>query len=618
MAKSKPKTSSRTPTSDEEAFHMLLSLANLKKTWSTLRKELRQIPLRDAVDWIDWVHTVDITLPILVDEIRNGQYQPSSPTRYELAKGKGSFRYMTMPNVRDGLVFRHISDEILKRSIRHKVKGAYYSRRHSATPIGPRFEIRESGYSNFMDIWLRYQEYRTRTLLNSPYEVLVVTDITNYFDSIQHDLLMEYLAPLGLPRKAIALLGRLLEVLKPTSGHSPNPRVGLPVDELDCSRQIAHVFLFEHDRRVIDKVGEDHYVRWMDDQNIGARSMSEARGVVNHLAHSLLEQRLTLNAGKTLFLTTDEVVGEFHLDTNKALTKWAKRWRKTSKIKSRLKLKRELRTIYDKSPNKEKGRWDKILKRFYGYVVQTGDSWLDENSLEHLITYPDLNDRIFESFAKRDQVKALLNLFKDYVNEGECLFEATEAAFFNALLLTNASPKKEKLCLKLTSDFIGRRMGRTSNRPLGIASAILCYYWFGGEITKLPSLIKISRWAAVPEAVVRSILSVSAARRPKSFTTLLPNFVGYPGDDVGRLVQFINGIHTDRISDLVKFAHPKERWPLSGKHYDARAWLCFEILAHSPNLKIRRWLQNELKSFAKLVVTRQEQRVARRIGKLLE
>ena len=315
----------RTPAGDEEAFHLLFSFSKLKKTWSTLRKELRQVPLRDAVDWIDWVHTVDGTLPILVEEIRNGQYQPSSPTRYELAKRKGSFRYMTMPNVRDGLVFRHTSDEILKRSIRNKVKGAYYSRRHSSTPIGPRFELRESGYSRFWDIWLRYHEYRTHTLLNSPYEILVVTDITNFFDSIQHDLLMEYLAPLGLPRKAIALLGRLLEVLKPTSGHSPNPRVGLPVDELDCSRQIAHVFLFEHDRRVIEKVGEDHYVRWVDDQNIGAKSKSEARGIVNLLTHSLLEQRLTLNAGNVSSPVKETVAKEnfwlqFGPDTWRAAT----------------------------------------------------------------------------------------------------------------------------------------------------------------------------------------------------------------------------------------------------------------------------------------------------------
>jgi hypothetical protein len=447
--------------------------------------------------------------------------------------------------------------------------------------------------------------------------VLVVTDITNYFDSIQHDLLMEYLAPLGLPRKAIALLGRLLEVLKPTSGHSPNPRVGLPVDELDCSRQIAHVFLFEHDRRVIEKVGEDHYVRWMDDQNIGARSLSEGRRIVNHLAHSLLEQRLTLNAGKTLFLTTEQVINEFHLDTNKALTKWATKWKRTTKPKRRSILKLQLKSIYDEAPNKEKGHWDKILKRFYGYVIQTNDRWLDDQSLEHLILYPDLCDRIFESFAKRGRIKSLLVLFRDYVDEGECLFEATESTFFNALLLANATPRREKLCLGLATEFISRKMGRTSGRPLGIASAILCYYWFGGDISALPSLLKTSRWTAVPEAVVRSILAVSGARNLKSYRNLLPNFVGYPGDDVGRLVQFINGILIGKLSDLVRFAHPKDRWPLTGKHYDARAWLCLELLAHSPNSKIRSWLRSEFKHFEKLVVTRQEQRVRSRVKKLL-
>lgn len=199
----------------------------------------------------------------------------------------------------------------------------------------------------------------------------------------------------------------------------------------------------------------------------------------------------------------------------------------------------------------------------------------------------------------------------------ECLFEGTEAAFFNSLLFANATPKKETHCLEIARDVISQKLGRTSGRPLGIASAVLCYYWFGGDIGALPSLLKISRWAAAPEAVVRSILAVSAARNPKYFKTLLPHFVGYPGDDVGRLVQLIESIYRGSITDLVTFAHPKDRWPLPGKHHDARAWLCLEILAHSPGTKIRRWLRLQFKNFEKLAVTRQEQRVANRVRKLL-
>ena len=180
-------------------------------------------------------------------------------------------------------------------------------------------------YLRFWDIWLRYNEYRTHTLLQQPYDCLVVSDITNYFESIQHELLIEYLSPLGLPRKAMGLLGRLLEDFRPAAGHSPNPRVGLPVDDIDCSRQLAHVFLFEHDRRITEQFGEGHYARWMDDQNIGVRSETEGRRVVNALTRSLSSQRLTLNAGKTKFLSKEEVILHFQLCANQRLNDWDER-----------------------------------------------------------------------------------------------------------------------------------------------------------------------------------------------------------------------------------------------------------------------------------------------------
>ena len=98
--------------------------------------------------------------------------------------------------------------------------------------------------------------------------------------------------------------------------------MGIPVDDLDCSRQLAHVFLFEHDRRIADQFGEDHYVRWVDDQNIGVRSETEARHIVNAVTRSLSAQRLTLNSGKTRFLSKDDVIHHFQLDANERINGW--------------------------------------------------------------------------------------------------------------------------------------------------------------------------------------------------------------------------------------------------------------------------------------------------------
>ncbi len=111
--------------------------------------------------------------------------------------------------------------------------------------------------------------YRNLIGLSGLYKYIVTTDITNYFESIQHGLLFEYLAQYGLPREAVGVLGKLLEALKPAAGFSPTPPpVGLPVDFYDCSRILGHVFLFEHDRRCTAHAGKNAYVRWMDESDL--------------------------------------------------------------------------------------------------------------------------------------------------------------------------------------------------------------------------------------------------------------------------------------------------------------------------------------------------------------
>ncbi|WP_437738883.1 RNA-directed DNA polymerase [Sorangium sp. So ce1335] len=143
--------------------------------------------------------------------------------------------------------------------------------------------------------------------------------MANYFDSIQHTLLFDCLAQYGLPREVTGILGKLLDVLRPRAGHSPTPHVGLPVDFYDCSRPLAHVFLFEHDRHMIKQAGNHNYVRWMDDQTIIVPNRTRARHTVRHLVQSLNRHRLTLNSGKTKFLSPVDVEQTFHLTANDEL-----------------------------------------------------------------------------------------------------------------------------------------------------------------------------------------------------------------------------------------------------------------------------------------------------------
>jgi len=413
---SSPESRTDTPTAkpadDNRRFEELASLDRLRQTWAKIRTESRDHRIRDVVDFLDWSVVIEDNLAQLRTDILTGEYCPLPPARYECAKTCGSYRVMTIPNIRDVLVYRWISDEVLRLAMPSKVRGAFFSRRRDRTPVGDTFTFSDEDYYRFFEIWLRYNEYRSRTLLSRPYTVLVVADITNFFDSISHDILLEYLSPLGLPRRAAGLLGRLLEALKPSIGHSPNPRIGIPVDDFDCSRQLAHVFLFEHDGRMVNEFGEKNYVRWMDDQNIGAESEVEARRVVNHLTRSLSTQRLTLNAGKTLFLNSQETVEHFQLDVNADLNEWEEKYRQTlpgHKTTARKAL-REIWTEALQSPSVDKGNWDKILKRFYRYAAWTQASFLDDRMLDDLVRYPDLDQRIFESLAQRNLVSTVTQM----------------------------------------------------------------------------------------------------------------------------------------------------------------------------------------------------------------
>jgi hypothetical protein len=168
-----------------DTFEELFKTPALRSTAATIRKEIRLIRARDAVDWVDWFISLEDSLSVLGSDVLQGSYAPSTPTRYELAKSHGAYRVITSFNMRDAIVYRHICDEALKRAMPFKVAGAFFSRRHASTPHGKSLTPQEDEYQSFFQVWLQFNQYRARTMLNEIYTVLVVTDITNYFDSIQ-------------------------------------------------------------------------------------------------------------------------------------------------------------------------------------------------------------------------------------------------------------------------------------------------------------------------------------------------------------------------------------------------------------------------------------------------
>jgi hypothetical protein len=596
-------------------FDLLWQTRRVLRTWKAIKEGLKKADARDCLDYLEFDLLAEEQIKLIRKSVISGSYAPSTAGAFQLAKSQGAYRVMSILTAQDALIFRHLVDSIYRVAQVNEPVGAFFAQSQPTVPIGPQLRTVKGLGSDFYEsawtLWINYHQYRTRTLLNTIRPVLVVTDITNYFESIQHELLIEYLSPLGLPRKTIGLLGKLLARFKPDSGYSPTPGVGLPVDQHDCSRALAHIFLFEHDRRVTSLVGKDNHARWMDDQNAGVASSTHARRLVRRLTESLSQQRLVLNAGKTKFLSPDEVNLIFHLDANQNLDQIAKAIETTtSENETKDKL---LQAWTEASRFEHKGHWDKILKRFYAAAGRLRMDFLEQRAMADLIAYPLLAARIFEYFSALQDYQSLLTLFQTYVRHGESLYESVEAAFFENILLSNIPNSlrtefRQTTTAWLQDDELG------SGRPYSRGVAALCLYWLGDK-RSVPTIRRLLRDESqnFQATTVRALVAAYVALAPQEVDEALKISARFSNPEIGSFAQFIERIQRDeQLQCTLKKISPRRPYSSQVNIFEARSWIRLEILTLAKSMAIKRWLKVQQHQLSRSALGDCEQRVYQR------
>jgi tetratricopeptide (TPR) repeat protein len=585
-------------TNYDKNFSSIWHVKKLMQAWKAIREGLKKADARDCLDYIEFDLFAEAKIKALRESIISGSYIPGHAGMFELAKGRGAFRTVSILSPEDSLVFRRLVDNIYLQAQKYEPEGVFYAQGQPTVPIGPHLisvaNLEEDIYESAWKIWFIYNQYRTRTLLNKVLPILVTADITNFFESIQHELLIEYLAPLGLPRKAIGLLGKLLESFKPESGDSPTPRVGLPVDQHDCSRVLAHVFLFEHDRRIIDFVGKDHYVRWMDDQNIAVSNDTKARTIVRQLTISLSQQRLVLNSGKTRFLNMKQVNDLFHLEANENLDQ-VDILIKKSNGQNLENLRSELSNAWQQAlVLQDKGNWDKVLKRFYAAAGRLKMPFLRTRALSDLIDSPLLAKRIFEYYSALNDFDGLLKLFEKFLLQKESLYESVETAFFENILLNNIPNNFRSSFKKFTINWLNNdKLG--CGRPYSRGSAALCLYWLSDKrsVSSIRRVL-IDNANNYPATTTRALVAAQVALAPEKIDDVLKICARLGNKELASFAQFVEVIRNDKDIDctLPKIAYRKP-YCTQVSLFEARTWLRLEILTLSKSQGIRKWLKTQ-------------------------
>ncbi len=421
-----------------------INKSSLWQAWKEIRSELRHSTVRDVIDFLDYDIEPDIWIRRLLRQVKSGTYEPLPPIRFSLAKSGGFKRRLTVPAIPDVVLLRSIADFIHRKAQKSQQPHVYYRRidlkraSEAAAHIAQQDFQEISGIYRFTSArsfrnWLDYEQYRKHLILKKVFPFIVITDITNFFDSVLHSEVSNAFRNFPIPARLIGILFFLMERLAIRADYSDSPRIGLPVDEFECSRTIANLLLFAHDRRMAEFVGKDAYVRWMDDQVIGVNSRAEGLRAVAEVAASLANLYLTANAKKTKVLSLGEAKIHFHLRANANLDLLEPRI--LSRAKPRRTLVRDLARVWRMALKHEhQGEWEKIQKRVYRLAGLTRAKFLRRKAAQDLMRSPTLTERISDYMRCSGSGADYLKFVRSILRHKEQIHEDVELLLIESLL----------------------------------------------------------------------------------------------------------------------------------------------------------------------------------------
>lgn len=343
----------------KKALNAVFEKEIAKKIWrSTVRGQLRSMDIKDLYDHYDFNFNIEDRIQSIKASILDGSYSVGTPLIYKTEKKYGICRHMVIPQPEDALILQCLVEQVSNSVIKKQPsRNAFYSRdKHN---VKKPHQAVEYGIS-FREQWkvLQKQIYN----FTDTFDFLVVTDLTNYFDSIDlRELRRVFVSYVEADEVIIDLIFRVVEGLSWKPDYLPYSHRGLPTANIEPIRLLAHSFLFEVDQILKERTNEN-FARWMDDITCGIQNKRQGIALLSDISDVLKSRGLALNISKTQILSAEEANFHFQINENleidvyEALKPGSKKAKDAEK-ELWLKYKAHFK---DKSPK----AWDKIAKRY--------------------------------------------------------------------------------------------------------------------------------------------------------------------------------------------------------------------------------------------------------------
>jgi len=240
-----------------------------------LNKAYKRVKANQGSHGVDGMEVEDLLAYLkqhgesLRQAIQEGKYEPQAVRRVEIPKTDGGKRLLGIPTVVDRMIQQAIAQVL--------------------SPIfDPQFSDSSYGFREGRSAKQAIQQAREH--INAGYSWVVDIDLSKYFDTVNHDILMRLVAKKVIDKGLLKLVRRYLESGVMINGVVVETEAGCPQGG-PLSPLLSNIMLDELDQE-LEKRGH-RFCRYADDCNIYVRSQRAGERVMQSLRH-YLEGKLKL------------------------------------------------------------------------------------------------------------------------------------------------------------------------------------------------------------------------------------------------------------------------------------------------------------------------------------
>ncbi|MFZ2071647.1 MAG: CRISPR-associated primase-polymerase type A1 [Halobacteriota archaeon] len=271
----------------------ICSYQNLRLAWNKVKENVGG-PGVDHITWEEFEQNLDENLNTLQNQLEQGDYKPLPVLRFYVDKGNGAKRSIGIPVVRDRIVQQAL-----------------------LSVLSPIFE------EHFLDCSFAYRPGRSALdalnkiegLLKETFKWVLDGDIENFFDSIDHDLLLSFIAERVSDTEVLNLIEAFLKARVFDNMTLHEEYLGITQGSV-ISPLLANVYLHRFDREITAK--GYHLIRYADDFVVLEDTQEKIGNALADTAATLRTLKLKLNESKTKLIPAQEgfVFLGYYIDAN--------------------------------------------------------------------------------------------------------------------------------------------------------------------------------------------------------------------------------------------------------------------------------------------------------------